>query len=152
MRALFLAAAVLLAAVPAFGTEPLSGIDDPAASIEVGRYGVMLDQIVAAKELFAAHDIPIAAQDAPRGSIYEILDATVLRFNTLSGQVCRDIELPAADCTDPFKPAWLSAPPSDQPHLRAMIDEAGFRVTTFWGDVCAKARSAKGDEHLCDIE
>jgi hypothetical protein len=152
MRSLLFGFAILLGPVPALAAEMPSAFDDAAASIEVGRYGVMLDQVTAARKLLAPSGAPIPAKEAPTGSLYEILVATVVRFNALSDQVCRDVELPAADCAGPFRPAWLSAPPADQPQLRAMIDEAGSRITTYWSDVCTRAKAARGDEHLCDIE
>ncbi|MBV9991635.1 MAG: hypothetical protein JOZ72_10115 [Alphaproteobacteria bacterium] len=120
-----------LIATPAFA-------DDLTAAIEVGRFGVMLDQAAAIEQVA----LPTAATG---GDLYGQLVATVGRFNVLAGQVCRKAELPAADCAGPFEPAWLS---SRGPDLNAMIDEAGGRIGTFWGDVCARAP----DRHSCDIE
>ena len=121
--------------------------DDPSAAIEVGRFGVMLDQAAAAEKLV----VPAAeaAPDPSTGGIYRQLVATVLRFNMLSNRVCGEIALPAKDCAGPFTPAWLSAGTVEDPAwLRTMIDEAGERITGFWSDMCAKAP----DPHLCDIE
>lgn len=148
MRPWLVGLTLSLATVPALAEAP--EIQDPAAAIEVGRYGVMLDQAVQAEKLLVPTAVPVAVPDAPRDTLYEILVATVLRFNALSGRVCGEISLPAADCAGPFEPAWLRAEPADRPHLRAMIDETGERIGAFWGDVCAKVKAA--DEHLCDIE
>ena len=132
--------ALVLAASPALA-------DDPGASIDVGRFGVMLDQAQAAERKLVPS---AAAQPAPplEGGLYRQLVGTVERFNSLSGRICREIALPAADCAGPFAPAWLATGETDDPQrLRAMIDETGARIGAFWGDMCAKM-----DEHFCDIE
>jgi len=134
--------AMCLAAPPALA-------DDPSAAIDVGRFGVMLDQVQSAEKQIVPPMDPAAAPDQSVAGIYRQLVATVLRFNVISDRVCHEVALPAPDCTGPFTPAWLSAGPDGDPtRLRAMIDEAGEHIGTFWGDMCAKAR----DEHLCDIE
>lgn len=123
--------------------------DDPTAAIEVGRFGVMLDQAAAAEKLVVPPSDAAAAPDQSTGGTYRQLVATVLRFNMLSNRICAEIALPAKDCAGPFTPAWLSAATVEDPaRLRTMIDEAGERIIGFWGDMCAKAP----DEHLCDIE
>lgn len=135
----------LLLILPLIATPALA--DDPSAAIDVGRFGVMLDQVQAAeKQVVPQQD---AAPDPSVAGIYRQLVATVLRFNVISNRICGEVPLPAADCAGPFTPAWLSAGPGDDPaRLRAMIDEAGERIGPFWGDMCAKSK----DEHLCDIE
>jgi hypothetical protein len=112
----------------------------------------MLDQVEAARNLLVGHGVRMAAVEGPQGSVYDILVATVLRFNALADRACREIDLPAADCAGPIRPVWISAPPSDSSHLRVMIDEAGDRITAFWGDVCVLAKAKTGKDHLCDIE
>lgn len=121
--------------------------DDPGAAIEVGRFGVMLDQVQAAERLIApASAVPEAAPAAD--GLYQQLVATVLRFNAISARVCREVALPASDCAGPFQPSWVREGASSD--LRPMIDETGARIGAFWGDMCALARAK--DEHLCDIE
>lgn len=138
MRRLLLVFA--LAASPAMA-------DDPGAAIEVGRFGVMLDQAQAAERALLP-SAPAPASASVEGGLYRQLVGTVERFNALSGRVCREIALPAEDCTGPFAPAWLSTGETDDPkRLRAMIDETGARIGAFWGDMCAKM-----EEHFCDIE
>jgi hypothetical protein len=112
--------------------------DDFSASIEVGRFGVMLDQAAAIEQV----PLPSAS---PRDDLYGQLVATVERFNILADRVCAKTALPAEDCAGPFQPAWLSSGGTD---MGVMIDEAGLRIGTFWGDVCARA----ADRHFCDIE
>jgi hypothetical protein len=126
--------------------------DDPGAAIEVGRFGVMLDQIQAAERLVASAPAPVPTETAPMpDDLYQQLVAIVVRFNAISQRVCGEVALPAADCAGPFAPAWLKAgATSDPARLRPMIDEAGARIGAFWGDMCALARAK--DEHLCDIE
>jgi hypothetical protein len=124
--------------------------DDPSAAIEVGRFGVMLDQAAAAEKLVAPADGAPQPDQSTNGT-YRQLVATVLRFNVIANRVCAEIALPPGDCSGPYLPGWLAAGTVDDPaQLRAMIDEAGERIGTFWGDMCAKARAK--DEHLCDIE
>lgn len=124
--------------------------DDPSAAIEVGRFGVMLDQAEAAEKLALPAETP--EPDQTTNGIYRQLVATVLRYNVITERVCRrEAVLPAADCSGPFAPSWLSAGSVDDPaRLRVMIDEAGERIGAFWGDMCEKARGR--DAHLCDIE
>lgn len=112
--------------------------DDLTASIEVGRFGVMLDQAATIEQV----TLPSTATGE---DLYGQLVATVGRFNLLADAVCRKAALPAADCAGPFEPAWLT---SRGPDLNAMIEEAGERIGTFWGDVCDRAP----DRHVCDIE
>lgn len=113
--------------------------DDFSAAIEVGRFGVMLDQAAAIEQV----PLPTAS---PGDDLYGQLVATVERFNLLADRVCAKTALPAEDCAGPFTPGWLS--PGAGTDLNAMIDEAGLRIGTFWGDVCARAP----DRHFCDIE
>jgi len=139
-----IAFAVLFLASPALA-------DDPSAAIEVGRFGVMLDQATAAEKLLVPQADVASATDQTTEGTYRLLVATVLRFNLVAERVCREIALPARDCAGPFMPAWLSAGTVEDPaRLRAMIDETGERIGGFWGDVCARAKAS--DEHLCDIE
>jgi len=141
---------LLAVALLAASAAPAPAADDPSAAIEVGRFGVMLDQAEAAQKLaMPASDEP--APDLSTGGIYRQPVATVLRYNVIAERVCRGAVLPKADCEGPFTPSWLGLGAVDDPaRLRPMIDEAGARIGTFWSDMCEKARSR--DEHLCDIE
>jgi hypothetical protein len=142
MRHLLFALGFALLASPALA-------DDPSAAIEVGRFGVMLDQAAAAEKLVVPPADAASAPDQSTGGIYRQLVATVLRFNVLSNRICGEVALPVKDCAGPFTPAWLSAGTVEDPaRLRIMIDETGERIVTFWGDMCTKA----SDERLCDIE
>jgi len=126
-----------LIAAPAFA-------DEVSDAIDVGRFGVMLDQAAAIEKV----RLPV---DDTQPSTYGQLVATVVRFNTLSAKVCRKRRrLPAEDCAGPFTPGWLvpSQGEVEPARLRPMIDEAGSRIGTFWGDVCDRAP----DRHFCDIE
>ncbi len=132
--------------VLAFGfLAPSAFADDFSASIEVGRFGVMLDQAAAIERV----PLPVAAE-APQDDLHARLVATVVRFNALAEQVCRKARLPAGDCAGPFTPDWLAdgRPEADPARLRTMIDETAARIGTFWGDVCDTAP----DRHSCDIE
>ncbi|HWA88862.1 MAG TPA: hypothetical protein VG889_02430 [Rhizomicrobium sp.] len=121
----------------------LARADDFSAAIEVGRFGVMLDQAAAIEKV----SLPDAGpRDDLHDDLHGRLVATVLRFNRLSDQVCRKAALPAADCTGPFRPGWLGTREADPDALRAMIDETGEHIVTFWGDICATSPES------CQIE
>lgn len=113
--------------------------DEISDAITVGRFDVMLDQAAAIER------VKLPPMD-PRDTLYSQLVATVERYNVLADRVCRKAKLPAGDCAGPFRPAWLA--PGAGTDLGVMIEEAGARIGTFWGDVCARAP----DRHFCDIE
>ena len=145
-----------LIALPALAGDAAPPDADIAASIDIGRFGVMVDQMEAAqKVLVPGSGGAVASADTGPQSEYQKLVTTVLRFNVIADRLCAHVALPAEDCAGPFMPDWLATKPrdpGDPVRLRAMIDEAGSRIGTFWGDICDRAKAAGGDSHLCDIE
>jgi len=146
-----LAIAIVLLAVPALA----DSTSDTTLSIEIGRFGVMLDHAAAAEKLLAPKAQAETAASLEGGTLFERLARTVRRFNVLSAHLCAEITLPQADCQGPFLPAWLSAPEGDRDdpeRLRAMVDEAAQHIGDFWSDVCALAKAKGAGPHFCDIE
>jgi hypothetical protein len=144
-------------ATGAFADEPGSpaATRDFLAAIDVGRYAVMVDRLASAEKVALPDAEPAAASTAEtqRAVTYRQLVATVLRFNIVAEQICRQMVLPSRDCAGPFRPAWLAAAAQerdDPARQRVMIEEAGAHIALFWGDVCPRLRGA--DPQFCDIE
>lgn len=134
------------------GAEP----PDPMnLNIEIGRYGVMLDQVNE-----QTTERPGAAEpevDDPH-QLARRLRETVWRYNLQRSQLCAKGLFTDLACGPPYLPVWISEPDSVTPalhDLQTRADDAGAEVMRLWNAVCedARARAAEDERmYVCAIE
>jgi hypothetical protein len=118
-------------------------VDPHALQIEIGRYGVMLQQT-------GAED----AKELARG-----LREAVWQYNIQRSQLCARNLFTETTCAPPYEPVWMSEPPNARPTLEQLQQrsaEVGQEVQHFWAVICddARHRTQDRDERrsICAIE
>lgn len=158
---------VLACAVAAAGCRPAEKNAEPPAAhsnapnpadlnIEIGRYGVMLDQVDS-----LTHDRPGSAETDPTQprELGRALREAVWRYNVERSQLCAKGLFTEIACGSPYEPVWISEPSSVEPTLQEIqsrSDALGEEVMRFWNAVCEDAASRVEDrqarEQVCAIE
>lgn len=156
--ALIFSAAALIACKPPGQTEAPAGphVDPHALQIEIGRYGVMLQQTGHLTET------QVGAPDASATDAKELargLRETVWQYNIQRSQLCARNLFTETTCTPPYEPVWISEPPNSRPtpeQLQQRSEEVGHEVQTFWNAICSDARRRTQDHEqqrlICAIE
>lgn len=108
--------------------------------IEIGRYGVMLDQVqnLTAELPSAADPDAEAPQTLARG-----LRETVWQYNLARSRLCARGLYPEVSCGPAFEPTWISDLTSAEPPLEEIQSRAhavSELVTPFWETVCTDVR------------
>lgn len=131
-------------------------IDPLNLDIEVGRYGVMIDQGMAARNFLeekgAAGD---PSEEVDGLALERSIHIRALEANLLQAEVCAKELVPQTLCAAPFTPAWLSEPRAESPtlwQLQARADQLGAFLMPIWGALCEKAKGEGADEVFCAIE
>lgn len=130
--------------------------DPMALNIEIGRYGVMLDQV---HELTAPRSGPNELDPTTPGELARALRETVWAYNRERSALCAKGLFREVACGPAYEPVWISETPALPPTLEEIESRSravGEEVTRFWGAVCEDARSrAESDEErflICAIE
>ncbi|GAN00173.1 hypothetical protein U91I_03838 [alpha proteobacterium U9-1i] len=124
--------------------------------IEIGRYGVMLDQVAN-----LTTDIPSAAEpesEAP-GTLARNLRHVVWEYNLNRSRLCARGLYPEVSCGPAYEPTWIADPATAEPsleELRSRANAVSEQVMPFWETVCAdiRARQTNDEErqYICAIE
>ena len=160
MRILALALLASLAALAACkppGADTSASHTDPhALQIEIGRYGVMLNQ---AAELTSTQlGAPDASNEDPK-ELARALRESVWRYNIERSQLCARNLYTETSCGPAFEPSWISEPSDARPtpeQLQSRSAEVGQEVQRFWSTICDAARHNEQDQArrrlICAIE
>jgi len=124
--------------------------------IQIGRYGVMLDQV---HNLTA--DRPGANEQAPTELpvMARALRETVWKYNVERSQLCARGLFAEVACGPSYQPVWISEAADAAPtfeELQTRSAAVGEEVQRFWTAVCADARTRETNEqdrpYVCAIE
>jgi len=158
-------AIVLAVALAACGQTGEKQADAPTSSaapdpfdlnIEIGRYGVMLNQVSghAAERPGSAEPEVTAPRDLARR-----LRETVWEYNLERSKICAKGLFTELTCTPAYEPVWIAEPPTAEPTLeeiQSRSDAVGNEVMALWNAICEDARTrATTDEErdlACAIE
>lgn len=159
-RAVFLALA-LAGCGQSGGTAPEApaaeqGVGPLDLHIEIGRYGVMIDQV---RELTTARPGAAEADPAAPRELARALRETVWDYNLERSGLCAKGLFADIACGPAYEPVWMSEPANAEPtleELQARSAALGEDVMRFWEAVCADARSRVEDQqermYVCAIE
>ena len=126
-------------------------------TIEIGRYGVMLDHVrnLTAETPAAAN----AAQPEEPVQLARTLRETVWAYNLERSRLCAKGLYTTVSCGAIYNPVWLSDAPDATPTLEELqqrADALGAEVQPFWAAVCDDVRARTTDEqaktYVCAIE
>jgi hypothetical protein len=158
VRALILA--VLLAACGQNAAKAPNAPERPRTpedlQIEIGRYGVMLDQV---HNLTA--DRSGANETAPTEPVAmaRALRQTVWQYNQERSLLCGKGLFTDVSCGPSFQPVWISEPSDSAPTFEQLQNRSaavGEEVQRFWNAVCEDARrreaNAQERQYVCAIE
>lgn len=126
--------------------------------IAAGRLGVMLDHVDMAMKVRAGGDPreePVETPSQQQLYVVHELRAAVLRYNVMQFTVCRGGTLTGELCAKPYLPEWLNEGPDTVPPtpvLASRVDDAVNHIMPFWRAMCAKAVAQTHDETFCAIE
>ncbi|HET9231648.1 MAG TPA: hypothetical protein VFO00_10200 [Vitreimonas sp.] len=158
LRALLLALCVVACGQPtekAKAPEPGASADPFDLNIEVGRYGVMLNQV--AEHTGERPGLEPEVTD-PR-DLARRLRETVWEYNLERSRLCAKGVLPEATCGPSHEPVWISEPATAAPSLddiQIRSAAVGAEVMRLWNAVCEDAASRVEDEqermYVCAIE
>lgn len=124
--------------------------------IEIGRYGVMLDQVADIGDRTSAADA--ADPEDPR-ALARALREAAWDYNLKRSRLCAANFMPEVSCGPAYNPVWLADPADAEVSLEALqgrAQELGERVMPLWNAVCDHARAQVTDEDeqrlVCAIE
>lgn len=130
---------------------------DPfALNIEIGRYGVMLDQVhdLTAERPGSAEADPVQPRELGRA-----LRESVWAYNLERSRLCGKGLFTDVACGPAYEPVWISEPATVEPTLdqvESRSEALGEEITRFWDAVCedAQGRAANDAERrqVCAIE
>ncbi len=159
-RALFLALALAACGQNADkGAEAPDALEGPNAfnlQIDIGRQGVMLDQVrdLTVERPGAAELDPTAPRELARA-----LRETVWQYNLERSRLCAKGLFTEVACGPAYEPVWISEPATAEPTLADIelrATSVGEEVARLSGAVCEDARSRVTDEEerrlVCAIE
>lgn len=135
------------------GERPHSPAD---LQIEIGRYGVMLDQVhsLTAERSGAQETAPTELTAMARS-----LRETVWQYNLERSQLCGKGLFTDVACGPSFQPVWISEPADAAPsfdELNTRSAAVGEEVHRFWNAVCEDARIRETNEqdrqYVCALE
>lgn len=156
--ALLFSVAALAACKPPGQNQPTPGahVDPHALQVEIGRYGVMLQQTGHLTET------QVGAPDASAQDAKELargLREAVWTYNIQRSQLCARNLFTETTCAPPFEPVWISEPPNTRPapeQLQQRSQEVGQEIRHFWSVICDDARHRALDRAqqrtICAIE
>jgi hypothetical protein len=158
MRALILAFALAAcgqgAQTPAAAPAPSETPDPFLMNIEIGRYGVMLDQVSA-----LSMQRPDGAEADPTDPIVlaRRLREVVWAYNLERSRLCGRALFTNLTCGPAFDPVWINEPRDAAPSLEVLAQRQAAvdaLVLPFWSAVCAdaKTRRAQDEDGVCPIE
>lgn len=159
VRALILALA--LAACGQAGQEAAPGPATPETPnpmdlhIEIGRYGVMLDQV---RDLTAERPGSAEADPAQPRELGRALREAVWKYNLERSRLCGKGLFTEVACGSAYEPVWISEPSNVEPTLQEIQSRSqalGEEVMRFWNAVCDDAASRAGEQDrssVCAIE
>lgn len=157
LRALFLALAVAACGqapqAPAAPAQP-EAPDPHLMNIEIGRYGVMLDQV------------GTLSSNRPDGAEIEPTEPAVLArrlrevvwvYNFERSRLCGRALFTTLTCGPAFDPVWINEPNDAAPSLEVLAERQAAvdaLVIPFWDAVCAdaKTRQVEAEGGVCPIE
>jgi hypothetical protein len=159
LRAMLLA--VMLAACGQnTGTAPTQGGGQPEplnpfdVHIEIGRYGVMLNQVNSLTEAAEAATEPDVTDLA---NMSRELRESVWEYNLTRSRLCTKGAFVETTCGAPYEPVWIAdtaAPTLEE--LKTRADAVGAEVMGLWNTICEDARTRETDEqarmYVCAIE
>lgn len=135
---------------------PADEAPDPfTLNIEIGRYGVMLDQV---SELTRARPGAAEAEVTDPRDLARRLRETVWEYNVERSRLCAKGLYTEVSCGPPYQPIWISEPETATPSiedLQIRSAAVGAEVMRLWEAVCGDARSETGDEQrstVCAME
>jgi hypothetical protein len=156
---------VALFALAACGQQPAGKAGEPAAAappdpfemhIEIGRYGVMLDQVGN-----LTTEIPNAAEpehEAP-ATLARNLREVVWQYNLARSRLCARGLYPEASCGPAYEPTWIADPATAEVSLEEVQTRATAvrdLVQPFWSTVCddirARQTTDEDRQYICAIE
>jgi hypothetical protein len=130
---------------------------DPAdLHIEIGRYGVMLNQVhdLTFERPGAAEADPVQPRELGRA-----LREAVWEYNLERSRLCGKGLFTDVACGPAYEPVWISEPSNVEPTLvevQSRSQALGEEVMRFWSAVCDDARSRVQDQQermtVCAIE
>jgi hypothetical protein len=158
LRALILATCLAACGQPA---EQAKAPDAPEApnpfdlNIEIGRYGVMLNQVGEHTRERPGADPEVTE---PR-ELARRLRETVWEYNLERSRLCAKGLFAEVTCGPAYEPVWISELETTAPSLEDLqtrSDAVGAEVMRLWNTVCEDARSRVEDEqermYVCAIE
>lgn len=125
-------------------------------NIEIGRYGVMLDQVNT-----LTRDRPGSAENDPTQprELGRALREAVWQYNGERSRLCAKGLFTEIACGPAYEPVWISEPSDVEPTLQEIqsrSDALGEEVMRFWNTVCEDAASRVEDRQeraqVCAIE
>jgi hypothetical protein len=121
-------------------------------NIQVGRYGVMLNQVHSLAGGAAGAEAEFDATDPQ--VLARALRETVWEYNLERSQLCGRGLYVEVSCGAAFAPVWIAEPPTAEPtfeELQARAAAVGEEVMRLWGAVCEDARAREPDEEARDF-
>lgn len=125
-------------------------------NIEVGRYGVMLDQI---ENITDGTPSVAEAEVTEPADLARRLRETVWEYNIARSGLCARGLYTAVACGPSYQPVWMGEPADAAPsldELQLRSTAVGEEVMRFWNAVCEQARAAETDEearmYVCAME
>jgi hypothetical protein len=124
--------------------------------IQIGRYGVMLDQV---HSLTAER--PGANEQAPTEpmAMARALRETVWQYNVERSQLCGRGLFTEIACGPSYQPVWISEAADAAPSFEELQNRSaavGGEVMRFWNAVCEDARTRETNQqdkmYVCAIE
>lgn len=157
MRALILAVAL---AACGQGVQAPAEPEAPAApdphlmNIEIGRYGVMLDQVAT-----LSVQRPDGAEVDPTqpAVLARRLREVVWAYNLERSRLCARSLFTTLTCGPAFEPVWINEPDGTAPSLEVLTERQAAvdaLVIPFWEAVCAdaKTRQVQSEGGVCPME
>jgi len=132
------------------------GPDPFNLSIEVGRYGVMLDQV---ESLTGETPDAVETDVADPTDLARRLRETVWHYNLTRSALCARGLHAQVSCDASYQPVWMAEARDSAPSLEELQTRStalGEEITRFWNAICESARAAETDEearqYVCAIE
>lgn len=132
------------------------GADASTLHIEIGRYGVMLNQV---NELTEARPGAAEIDNQHPRELARALRETVWEYNIERSRLCAKGLFAEIACSPAYEPVWISEPASAEPSLQDLQTRSralGEEVMRLWDAVCEDAASGVEDSQekmaVCAIE